>query len=98
MIEATEDDFKEAIAEGIVLVDFYTPSCGPCRQLGPVLEKLENVKVVKVNVSSSTELGNEYNVVAVPTLVFFKGGEQVYRTVGLQSQELLQAKVDELNS
>lgn len=97
MIEATDENFKECIADGLVLVDFYTPFCGPCRQLAPILQKLEKVKVVKVNVSVNTNIGSEYAVVSVPTIVFFKNGTQVYRTVGLQSQELLQAKVDELN-
>ena len=96
MIEAADSTFEEEIVEGLVLADFYTPSCGPCRQLTPILETLENIKVVKVDVTNAMNLGSAYNIVAVPTLIFFKDGKQVYRTTGLQSKELLQAKIDEL--
>lgn len=92
------NEFSQEINHGLVLVDFYTPYCGPCKQLAPILEKLENVKLVKVDVSENIELGSMYNVTAVPTLIFFKDGQQVYRTMGLQSKELLQCKIDELGN
>jgi thioredoxin 1 len=98
MIEAQEENFKQLISDGLVLVDFATPYCPPCRQLIPVLSTLKNVRVVKVDVTTCMNIGSEYNIVSVPTIIFFKNGMQVYRTVGLQSQELLQAKIDELNA
>jgi thioredoxin 1 len=97
MIESTSATFEEDIASGLVLVDFHTPTCGPCRQLAPILEKLENVKVVKVNLIEHMDLGSRHNITAVPTMIFFKDGKQVYRTMGFQLQELLQAKINELN-
>lgn len=97
MIEATDATFANEISQGLVLADFYTTSCGPCRQLAPILETLQNVKVVKLDVANFMDSATAYNIVAVPTLIFFKDGKLVYRTTGLQSKELLQAKIDELN-
>lgn len=98
MTEGTDANFQDLISKGLVLVDFYTPFCGPCRQLAPTLEKLESVSVVKVDVSSFPNIGSQYNITAVPTIIFFKEGQQVYRTMGVQSKELLQVKIDELLS
>jgi len=97
MLEADSGNFQQMISEGLVLVDFYTPYCGPCRQLAPILENLKNIKVVKVDVSECQDIGVKQNIKNVPTLIFYKNGEQVYLTMGLQSPDLLQAKVDELN-
>ena len=70
-----------------VLVDFWAEWCGPCRMLGPIVEKVatayaEKVKVVKLNTDENPSLGGEYQVSGIPCLILFKGGKPVDRIVG----------------
>ena len=96
--ELTEANFVENTDQGVVVVDFYATWCGPCRALAPVLEQLQNTKVVKVDVDQNQQLGVQYNIAALPTVVFLKDGQEMDRVVGLQSITQLQAKVDALNA
>lgn len=93
---ATDETFQVEVIESPlpVLVDFYADHCGPCRQLAPILEDLaEDVrgraKVVKVNVVDNPGLSLDHGIGAVPTLIVFRGGEEIRRLVGLQSKESL---------
>ena len=97
MVELDESNFAEKTSEGVVVVDFYAPWCAPCRALSPILEKIENANVYKVNVDDSPELSTKFNVYSIPLVVFMKDGVEVERVVGLQSQEAIQNKVDLLN-
>lgn len=97
-MQLNEHNFQEETKDGLVLVDFYTAWCQPCRMLAPILEKLTNVKVCKVDVEQENKLGARYGATAVPTLVFFKNGQPVDHMVGLQSQSILQQKIDMLSS
>jgi len=93
----TLQEFNESIKEGVVLVDFYSESCGPCRSLAPILDQLENVTVLKVDVYKCPEVSNEHNISAVPTLKFFKNGQLYDTLMGLQTKDKLQNKIDSLN-
>lgn len=97
MLELNESNFIENTSEGLVLVDFHAPWCGPCRVLGPTLEQLERVKVVKVNVDESNDLAAKFAVASIPCLVFLKDGLEIDRVVGLCPKGLLQNKVDQHN-
>ena len=68
------------------MVDVWAPWCGPCRTLTPIIEKVseeKSVKLLKVNADDSKELASDFNVRGIPTVIFFKGGQEVDRVVGL---------------
>ena len=90
------DSFNELIKEGIVLVDFYAEWCGPCKMMGPVLESLEDINVIKVNVDNFGDLSEEYRIMSIPTLIFFKDGVKVNEIVGFHSKEQIESILKEL--
>lgn len=84
-----------------VLVDFFAPWCGPCKMMGPVIEKLAGeysgkVKIGKLDVDENPEVAGQHGIQSIPTLIIFKGGEMVDKLVGFQSEEQLKAKLDAL--
>jgi len=95
-LDVNEKTFTEETSTGLVLVDFWAPWCGPCRMLGPVLEQLENVKVVKVNVDENQQLAVQHGVSSIPKLVLLKDGASVWEATGLQSKDVIQGKVDQV--
>ena len=77
-----------------VLVDFWAPWCGPCKMLGPVIEKLAKdleaqITVGKLNVDDNQQSGAAYDVQGIPTLIVFKGGKEVGRTTGFKPEPQL---------
>jgi len=94
----TPQQFNESVQEGVVLVDFYSESCGPCRVLAPILDQLANATVLKINVSDAPEVSSEHGISAVPTLEFYKNGQLQDTWLGLQSKDKLQNKFDALNA
>lgn len=85
----TSENFDAAIrdADKPVLVDFFATWCGPCRMLAPVLEEIaaghaDTLTVGKVNVDDAPDLAARYGVVSIPTLILFRGGEAVKKTIG----------------
>lgn len=89
----TTENFKEKIASGITLVDFYADWCGPCKMIAPVLEEVAkevtDVNIVKVNVDDSPEVSQQYGVMSIPTLILIKDGEEIAQTMGYQPKETL---------
>ena len=76
------NDFNELIQER-VLVDFYANWCGPCKMLGPVLEKVsDEIKVLKVNVDENQDLARKYGVMSIPCIILFDNGKEVKRNIG----------------
>lgn len=92
-------DFNKLINESKpTLVDFFATWCGPCRMQGPILEEVkqrvgDTANVVKIDIDKNQELAAQYGVRSVPTLIMFKGGEAVWRAVGVQQADLLEQKI-----
>ena len=88
-ITITNDNFKEKVlnSEIPVLVDFWADWCGPCKMLGPELEKLAEeqdgkILIGKVNVDEQEDLAAEFRIMSIPTMLVFKNGQQVAKAVG----------------
>ncbi|MGM9852833.1 MAG: thioredoxin [Muribaculaceae bacterium] len=95
------NDFEKLIGESKpTLVDFFATWCGPCKMQAPILEEVKNAvgdkaNVVKVDIDKNRNLATQYNVQSIPTLILFRNGEPVWRTVGLQQRETLVSKLNE---
>ena len=95
VMELSDATFDQAIAEGIALVDFWAPWCGPCRMIAPVVEELasengESIKVAKVNIDDCPNIAANYGVSSIPTIMLFKDGNLVDQFVGVQPKNRLQ--------
>ena len=89
----TDNNFEEEVlqAQELVMVDFYADWCGPCKMMAPVIDALEDeysgkAKIGKLNVDSDGQAPKQYNVTAIPTILFFKGGKIVDKAVGACSK------------
>ena len=92
----TDSQFTENVlnSKGLVLVDFWAEWCGPCRQLGPILEAIDeemgnDVKIYKMNVDDSPETASQFGIRSIPTMFLFKDGKQVDTKVGLNTQSTI---------
>ena len=100
-IIATNTSFDSLLeGEKLVIVDFWATWCGPCRMLSPLLDEVEaemsdKITVVKVNVDDADEIAMRYRIMSIPTLLFFKNGQVVDKTVGAMPKSTL---VDKINA
>ena len=100
-IELNNDNFDSVTSNGVSLVDFWAPWCGPCKMLNPVLEKLGEecegkAHICKVNTDEVSELASKFGIRRVPTIIFIKNGEVVGQMVGVASEQVLKDKVNSL--
>ena len=97
----TEDTFDEAIKNAdLALVDVWATWCGPCKMMGPVVDKLAEeydgrVLVGKVDADEEMDVAQKLGVISIPTLVFFKNGVEIARKVGLTPEKEIRKILDE---
>jgi thioredoxin 2 len=91
VVEVTDANFADEVERSPlpVLVDMWAPWCGPCRQVGPVVEQLADefagrMRVAKVNVDDNPVIGARFQIQSIPALLVFKGGREVDRIIGAQ--------------
>lgn len=99
----TPEEFKKEVLEANipVVVDFWASWCHPCTILGPVIAELASdyegkAKIVKVNVDEARELAQSYNIMSIPTVIFFKNGQIQDRSLGAVPKTALSEKLDNL--
>lgn len=97
----TKETFQQEVLEydGIAVVDFWAPWCGPCRAFEPVLERIQarfakdGVKVIKVQADKEADLAAQYGVRSIPALLIFKGGKTINVSTGMQSEDLVASRI-----
>lgn len=103
-VRANKDTFESEINEAgkLVIADFYSDSCVPCKRMSPLLaeteeEDPEGIKLVKLNINFDGETAQKYNVTSVPTLVFFKDGAEKARLMGAVKKAQLSETINSID-
>ncbi len=96
----TDAEFKATVAQGVTLVDFWAPWCGPCKMIAPTLDELAGelqgrARIAKVNVDDNPEVAGSFGIMSIPTLLLFKDGQPVGKLVGAQPKASLKAFVEQ---
>jgi thioredoxin 1 len=98
-VELTEENFDSIVSEGVTMVDFWAPWCGPCRMIAPVVEELADeyegkATIAKVNTDEQQGLAIRFGIRSIPSILFFKDGEVVDQMVGAASKDVFAQKLD----
>ena len=93
VIEINETEFSEKIQSGKVLIDCYAPWCGPCKMLSPIIdelaEEISEVEFYKINIDDASEVTDKYEIVSIPTILYFENGKLKTSSVGFKSKDEL---------
>lgn len=90
----TDENFQQAIEQGVTLVDFHATWCGPCRMIAPIMEQLATqvqgkAHVAKLDIDQASQTTSSLQITSVPTLILFKDGKEVKRVVGVKDLDYL---------
>ncbi|AYV67693.1 thioredoxin [Niallia circulans] len=95
--KGNNNNFDQLTSEGFALVDFYSDTCNPCKILAVILEEVDKdlpfINTVKVNITDEKEMSEKFGIMAVPTIVFMKDGEEVERHIGVLREEEIKEKI-----
>lgn len=95
----SDQTFMQDVQDGLTLVDFWAPWCGPCRTIAPILDELDtelagSAHIIKLNVDENPQISGAIGVKSIPALVLFKNGQPVEGVVGVQSKNALKQMID----
>ena len=101
-VALNSNNFEDTVKQGIVLVDFWAPWCGPCRAFGPIFEQASaanpDVTFAKVNTQEQPELASAFGIQAIPTLMAFRDGVLLYQQAGALPGSVLQKLIDQVKA
>lgn len=100
-IELTNDNFDATVNQGVTMVDFWAPWCGPCRMIAPVIDELAQefdgkANICKVNTDEQQDIAVKFGIRSIPTILFFKDGQMVDQMIGAASKDAFAQKLNSL--
>ncbi len=100
-LAVTDATFEDEVlkADKLVIVDFWATWCGPCKMIAPILEDIagefsDSLKVTKVDVDSNNAVAAKFGIMSIPSLIFFKNGEEIDRVIGAIPKSQLESRVN----